>query len=160
MTILTAKIMQFVVALLLTASLISAYDILVRKVRGLEPIENWFHVKQIYVADVGTGEDVSVLYDRDIIKPFKGTYTVKVAEINDTGTGFPLCDNSEVVNYTPKGKAAVRVITLSEFVGEPCTLKDGRYRVEAAWFIERDGYDDEIVESVSNVFSVGPVAAK
>ena len=72
-----------------------------------------------------------VLQDRTVHsdRPF---YANWAAEVIDATTGETICEGNGAAVYSP-GRSEVR-LPLAKWVGEPCMLPPGSYRISASWY--------------------------
>jgi len=119
-----------------------------------EPIDNWLVIKSIQVPDHVLGEDAAVIYDREIKRPFIGTWTASVEAV-PANRDF-LCRASGVNDYQPGDALPSGGVTLSLIFGAHCPWYAGNFVLRTAWEIRREGYDIKVVRQTSRVFRVLP----
>lgn len=132
---------------------IYTYDYIATQAKNNEPIGNWFEVTQLYIPDFKVGEDVSIIYDRDIKQAYSAKWEVEIQKIEKEGL-FAACSNDGISNPDPTKVLPPEGVTLSWFMQKECKLAAGEYRVSVTWHIQRDGYKEVDVEAVSNIFTV------
>ena len=103
--------------------------------RNRAPVEDYFEIRQLAVPDFHIGEDPKIVYDRSIHKPFRGEWA---ASLEVVGTLYQSCANSATVDYSPDRKLPDGGPSLSWFMGKPCFLTAGDYRLSVCWVIERE----------------------
>jgi len=100
------------------------------------------------------GEPLYLFYRRAIHRPFTGRYAVTV-ELERGG--FPVCDNSTDHLYRPKPNMQLTiVVSLADFVGEPCALAPGDYVLRATWWLFLPWHHEQAITRESGVFTILP----
>ncbi len=117
----------------------------------------WFDPQTVYVADSVTGEAVVLVVDREIKRPFKGSYTATVRALNSATV---ICDASGALNYDPKSSLPDPV-TLAwwAYSDARChgpNLPAGEYVLTTTWTIKSPFrvLPDKSVSVISNPFRI------
>ncbi len=92
--------------------------------------EKYFVVNAVVVTSGPAGDDLDVIYDREVRKAFIGNWNVK---IKDVDTGLIECEGSGESYYDTSDK--VGNVTLSWYVGKKCGLTQGDYLMTTKWLI-------------------------
>jgi hypothetical protein len=163
--IIKRNIMEFVVGLMLALAVIIPLQIvgLVEDIKKLKAentsADDYFVVNGLIVADAIQGEEVKVIYDRKVVRPFRGTWTVAVQSLpNASGINYGVCNGSGTTDYQVSTKLP-ETVNLGWFVtGENgrCVLPPGKYIIRASWEIELDYGVRKFVRQASNVFQIFP----
>lgn len=128
---------------------------LVEAERAATPAHDWFVVRNVNVPDFIEGADPLMVYDREVIKPFNGTWNVDIRQVSG-GTQFNICTGSGVSSYKPSEKLPAAGVLLSYFIGKKCDLPPGTYIMEATWELRPPGYPTKETSFTSNQFQVLP----
>lgn len=124
---------------------------------AIAPTE-WFEVHELYVPDFKSGEDPLLFYDRDIRKPFQGFWVVEVERREATPSEdrfFAACTGNGINSYEPTDYIDPEKVTWSWFIGEPCKVGPGVYRMVVTWDMKAEGQDRvKRYKRLSNVFTV------
>ncbi len=148
-----------ILAIIIGIGIVYAWDWFDRAARNAEPPENWYVVRNIYVADFEEGNtQAPVIYDREIRRPFFGEWIV---EIHPVGRQENACPGSTgKSHYEPKDELPASGVTLDWYLGKPCALRAGQYVMRTYWKIQAANYPQKEVTFTSNVFSVYPKGAQ
>lgn len=123
--------------------------------RAAAHVHEWFVVRNVSVPDFMEGADPLIVYDREVYKPFNGTWNVDIRKVSG-GTQFNICIGSGVSSYKPSEKLPAAGVLLSYFVGKKCDLPPGTYIMEATWELRPPGYPIKETSFTSNQFQVLP----
>lgn len=151
--------------LLLVVSIFFSYKVSTIYYNSL-PITDWFQVNQIAVQTTTVGQEPNILYDREIKKPFRATYTVRLERVSEDNSIELMCTGSDTVDYKTN-TGIPSVVTLTWFLGHECNvyyknhfqsfLPIGQYRLTVTWRIFRLGYEEVELEAHSNLFTIKPL---
>ena len=120
--------------------------------RDAAPVTDWFVVRNLAVADGVTGEDLPAIYDREIKKPFGGTW---FAEVHDVQTQALACPPGKSgAYYEPKDVLPQAGVTLSWLMDRKCELGPGQYYLEITYLVTPANYPTKDYRAVSNVFTI------
>jgi hypothetical protein len=115
------------------------------------PTSEWFVVRKINVATAKQGDNPSVVYDREIKKPFTGDWIVEIVRTKDE---FTICTGSGTNRYEPKDALPKAGVDLIWLVGKDCKLPVGEYTLQAHWKVKPDDYPEKSLRIVSDIFEV------
>lgn len=125
-----------------------------REAKNAEPIENWFEVKSIHVPDFSVDEarEAKVTYgDRQVKRgPVNYQWTVK-AEAVPEDRNF-LCVASG--RRDARQGEQIPSVPITDFMN--CKWREGDFRLDHSWAIDRPGYAMKVYRQSSNVFHVRP----
>ena len=115
--------------------------------------EYWMRVNSVTVPDTATGQMPQMVIDRQIVRPFQGTWYVMVRQQH--GTGW-------VITCAANGGGNYRVdallpdpVTLDWWTEGKCkTLDPGRYQISTSWNISPKSGADKRLLVESNIFEV------
>lgn len=142
---------------LLTSWIVARED---RRFDDLPPTE-WFEVFEIYVPDHEVGSNPIVGYDREIKVNFDGFWIAEVQQRNllkGSETGFfAACSGSGTNHYETTDYLDPDLVTWEWFLGRPCVVPPGTYRIVVTYDMRRPG-DTRVkrYRVLSNVFEVTP----
>lgn len=144
----------------LIAGVIYSYMV---SVKNAAPPTEWFAVKDISVPDFVQGDDPPVIYNRQILKPFYGDWSVEIHGTNES-TDYAICAGSGSAYYEPKENLPDTGVSMSWFFGyeawKGCSLNDGQYVLQTHWKIRPIGYPEKEYSMTSNIFRVLPKGAQ
>ncbi len=115
------------------------------------PATDWFYVQSINVADGYAGQDIPIIYDRVIKKPFIGQWFVEIKRAADQVT---VCRGDGVARYDPADQLPEGGVTLDWITGKKCPLPPGQFFLEAYYSIKPDNYPDKSYRVASNLFTL------
>jgi hypothetical protein len=129
--------LEFAIAWLLFTAVVLSYNYIKQQQRELAPLDEYFIVRQIAVPNFPVGQNPVMIYDRTVNKQFRGHYTV---EVQEAGTLQPIeeCTGSFDINYDPDKQLPEGGPTLFWFIGHPCNIPIGPYRLQACWDVYRE----------------------
>ena len=125
----------------------------------LVPVSRWFEVHGVSVSDTAMGSSPKVTVDRQIHRPFTGSWTVTLRR--ELGDGFTaVCTRNGRNDYRP-GSALPADTDLRWWMAIPpgpeCRrITPGRYIVTILWRVEAEGLPSKVVRAESNVFEIRP----
>lgn len=118
------------------------------------PASYWFSVDKVAVSGVAyEGEEVQLSVIRDITRPFRGEYSVVVENLDSREIE---CDGFADLDYDPS-RNLPKPLTLSWWVGDPCILPAGEYKMITEWEVKGtpfDAFDKDV--KIDTHFSVLP----
>jgi hypothetical protein len=125
------------------------------------PPTEWFEVSELFVPDHEVGDDPLVVYDREIKTPFQGFKAVEVERRDgslDRERFLASCVGSGLDFYNPDDSLDPASVTWSWFIGRPCVVPPGTYRLVATWDMRSPEFDPvKRYKVLSNVFTVHPL---
>ena len=120
--------------------------------------EEWFEVIELYVPDHEAGEDPLLAYDRDIRADFRGYWVVEIKNRNalvNGGRFFTACSGNGASDYDPGDVLDPAKVTWTWFIGRPCEVPPGIYRMEVTWDMKVPESDKaKRYTALSNAFRV------
>lgn len=124
--------------------------------RDAVPASEWFAIKEVFVPDHVMGEDPQMIYDREILQPFRGFWIVEVQERSAGTLSYTACTGSGVNDYDLDDHLPGDTVDLSWFVGRECKLAPGAYRLRVSIDKSRPGWPVKHTLAYSNLFTVSP----
>lgn len=121
------------------------------------PSEDWFEVSEIYVPDHVFGSNPDMLYDREIKVDHRGFWVVEVQQVMSGGEGGLFqnaCTGSGVNDYDLTDFLAEDTVTWQWFVGRPCRVPPGTYRIQLTRDMMIPGQPIKKTRNFSNTFKV------
>jgi hypothetical protein len=119
------------------------------------PAEEFFEPIQLNIPDFSVGQNPVIFYDRIIHKEFVANWVVEVQLIQDNGQTIAVCTGNGHNIYQPEKGLPEEGATFAWFIGAPCSIAPGSYRMVANWSIERPAAVGNVeTRIVSNVFQV------
>ena len=147
-----------VLALLVAFGVVWLWNWFDHSTRQAEPAENWFMVRNIYVADFEEGNTKApVVYDREIRRPFTGSW---VAEVHPVSRQETLCAGQGTARYEPSDQLPETGVSLDWYLQAECILPPGQYIIKTYWTLKPANYPEKEVTLTSNVFNVYPKGAQ
>lgn len=116
----------------------------------------WFEVREIFVPDHVEGSNPQVIYDRAIHEEFRGFWVVEVQRREPDGTTYMVCSGSGVNDYEPEASIPENRVAWAWFIGRPCVIPEGAYRLRVSYDLTRLGWPLKQIVVVSNNFRVLP----
>ena len=121
---------------------------------------DYFIVNNVHVGDAEEGEDHRVIYDRIVVRPFRGRWIAGVFSVPTEagGTTYGVCNGSSEVDYKPSVVLPKTGVTLTWYMESDCvkTLPPGKYTLRTVWEIQLPGEVVKRVRYTSNIFEVLP----
>lgn len=98
----------------------------------LLPASPWYRLDSVTVADFRQGEEASITIEREIVRPFSGTYQVTIWP--EGGDSY-VCIGTDKLDYTEPKQGALRNKTLSWWAANqrpPClaNMPPGKYQMQ------------------------------
>lgn len=141
-------------ALLLAVGVITFAEQAQRAYRHTIPAAAWFEINEIYIPDFRVGEDPQIIYDRSILEWFLGFWIVDVQRKQANGMWATICTGNGTSEYEPSEVIENNRVTLEWFLGRPCPLSVGTYRLKSTWSLSRPGWQPKTVFHTSNEFTI------
>jgi hypothetical protein len=117
--------------------------------------ENWYDVQSVVVLDAPEGQVPRMSVTRFIHKPFTAEWVATVRALTTDGL-VTMCVGTGRSQYLPEAKLPSD-IDLTWWLGKPCPLTPGKYKVDTHWTLEIPGYQGpREVTARSNIFVVTP----
>ena len=151
---------EIIVAVILATVLIVPWmtmnlinDISRLQVQMTEP-EDYLIVRGITVRDSVEGTDPVLIYDRTIVRPFRGKWIAGIfLLLDETGANYGVCNNSGEADYQPETTLPATV-KLAWYIERDCKLEPGKYVLKTTWEIKLPHDVTKYVRATSNVFEV------
>lgn len=140
----------FVAAVAVTVAWFKWVDV----AKNAAPVSDWFIANEIHIPPHVEGENPFMTYDREVLKPFVGTWVVDIRAVGVKTAA--VCTGSGTSKYEPDEPVPANGVTLSWYIGKDCKLPPGEYVAETDWEIRPEGYPTKHERRVSNVFQVLP----
>lgn len=123
--------------------------------RLIDP-SDYFVVNNVHVEDAVRGGDPTVIYDRIVVRTFRGRWIAGVFSLPEQqgAEAYGVCNNSGEVEYKPSVKLPITGVTLSWFIEKDCKLEPGKYVLRTVWELL---FPEGVVKRVrftSNVFTI------
>lgn len=120
------------------------------------PASSWLSYRSVTVDNVHLGAPITMTADREIVRPFLGSWTATVKEWRGEWQSRG-CSGRGTADYTPDSRLP-RDLNLSWWMGPVCsTLPVGKYKLITTWVINLPGpMPDKRVTIESNVFEIMP----
>lgn len=116
----------------------------------------WFEVREIFVPDHVEGSNPLLIYDRVIREEFRGFWVVEVQRREADGLTHMVCSGSGVNDYEPEDTIPDSRVAWDWFIGRPCIIPPGPYRLRVSYDLTRIGWPVKTVVAISNNFYVLP----
>jgi len=121
--------------------------------RAAVPASAWFEISELFVPDHGVGSNPDMIYDRQVKVPFRGFWIAEVQRRESKGFSTE-CTGSGVKEYSPEGFTSNRPVKWDTFLGRPCPLSPGTYRIVVSYDLFRAGFPVKRYSHKSNKFTV------
>lgn len=122
------------------------------------PSTDWFELRELYIPDHAQGSDPIMVYDRRIKQDHRGFWVAEVQRVNPNGRAGVfqnVCTGSGVADYdTTDVLGPDNTVNWSWFLGRPCRVGPGAYRVQLSRDMVVSGYPVKSQRTVSNIFHV------
>lgn len=138
----------FVLALVWLTLLLAAH---------LWPASTWLEVRNVIAGPARAGEPVPMIVDREISRPFLGTWTVTVRKWGEDGAVIYCTANGASLYNTTVDLP--RDLTLDWWTNGKCpALSAGKYAIDTTWRIDPmlPFLPAKHVQRESNIFQVAP----
>lgn len=150
------RFFEIAAALFIVYSILNVSDRVSYRERDLIPAEAWFTVNEIYVPDYKVGSNPALIYDRIVKEPFQGFWIAEVQREEPNGLFSPACSGSGISDYEPSDYIPNNTVDWEWFIGRPCAVGPGTYRLRVSWYMKRIGWPEKLTVAYSNVFRVRP----
>ncbi len=123
----------------------------------LWPASAWFEVRSVSAGPTKAGERVPMIVDREVNRPFLGTWTVTIRKWSEDGPVI-YCTATGTSQYSTAADLP-RDLTLHWWTDGKCpALTEGRYVIGTAWRIDPmlPFLPTKHVQVESNIFEVTP----
>lgn len=123
------------------------------------PATDWIAVNALTVDDTITGRDPRIVYRRDILKDFAGTFNATVYQYanSEDRTGTVYCQGNGGSDYKAGRDLPPKAASLSWVMNReamPCQFENGIYKLVITWLIYPDHYPAKMLRVESNFFKV------
>jgi hypothetical protein len=122
------------------------------------PASDWFELRELYVPDHAQGSDPLMVYDRVIKEDHRGFWVAEVQKVKPDGRSGVfqnVCSGSGVAEYeTTDVLGPDNAVSWSWFLGRPCRVQPGNYRILLSRDMVVPGYPVKSQRSVSNIFRI------
>lgn len=124
---------------------------------SIAPTE-WMEVTELFVPDHEVGSNPLLAYDRIVKENFRGYWVAEIKSrdsyVSD-GRFFTACSGNGASDYDTEDLIDPAKTSWEWFVGRPCKIPPGVYRIEVTWDMKVPGFDQAKRYTVlSNPFRV------
>jgi hypothetical protein len=117
-------------------------------------VSEWFVVNEIFVPDHVQGENPLIVYDREIRVDVRGFWLVEVQRRDIDGLTYTACSGPGVNDYEITDIIPDQTVTWEWFIGRPCVVDPGVYRLRVRYDFTRSGWPAKQLVVLSNVFTI------
>lgn len=149
-----SRIIELTVAVLMASAVIQVGEIVSDRQRESVAASSWMRVNEVYVPDFRAGESPTIIYDRTVLEQFEAFWIVEVQKKTDTGLWATVCSGSGVNSYDPTEIIENNTVTWDWYIGQPCRVEPGRYRLRSTYTMSRPNWPAKRVFNLSNEFVV------
>lgn len=134
------------------------YDKLDAIQSNLVDTNDYFIVNNVHVADAKEGGNPKVIYDRLVVRDFRGQWIASVRRVaeREGDPAYGVCNNSQPVDYKKSTVLPKTGVDLEWYIEKDCKLKPGRYFLKTIWEIFLPGQVIKRVRYSSNIFTIHP----
>lgn len=148
------RFFELLAALGLASFVIVISQAVAERQQELVPANSWLMVNEIFVPDFLSGQDVVLIYDRNILEPFEGFMIAEVQSQSSTGLWLTMCSGSTVRDFFPGEVIENNTVSWSWFIGNACEVDPGQYRLRVTYTMTRPGWPAKRIFVLSNRFNV------
>tara|TARA_Y100000593_G_scaffold83521_1_gene157494 strand:- start:18960 stop:19481 length:522 start_codon:yes stop_codon:yes gene_type:complete len=149
-----ARFTELVIAVVMATAIISLAGQINEQQRDAVSPDAWLRINEVYVPDYPAGEPPMILYDRVIRENFTGFWIVEVQRKTKTGLWSTACSGNGVNEYDPAEVIENNRVTWEWYIGKPCIVDTGVYRLKTTYDMTRPGWPAKRLFSLSNEFIV------
>ena len=121
--------------------------------RAAVPASAWFEVSELFVPDHKRRSNPDMIYDRLVKVEFRGFWIAEVQLREDKGFSTE-CTGSGVNEYRPGEFTTGVPVTWGWFLGRPCPVSPGTYRVVVSYDMFKPGFPVKRYSTISNTFTI------
>lgn len=121
--------------------------------RAAVPASDWFEVSELFVPDHQRGSNPGMIYDRRAKVEFRGFWIAEVQRREDKGFSTE-CTGSGVKEYRPGDFTTGIPVTWGWFLGRPCPVSQGTYRIIVSYDMFKPGFPVKRYGAISNTFTI------
>jgi len=119
------------------------------------PVENWYEIRSVYVADADYPNSPSMVIDRTIHEAVRGNWIVTVMKQREDSDQFFLhCTAVGTADYTPKNVLPLTVDLDWWTWPLKCELPVGTYYISTLHIFHPEGYPFKESRISSNIFNI------
>jgi hypothetical protein len=148
------RLMEVGAAAMIVIGILYVGNLFNERQRDLTPPGSWFRVNDLYVPDHEQGTNPEIIYDRIVDEPFQAFWVVEVQREEPGGLFSLHCQGSGVNDYEPMDYIPENKVTWEWFIGKPCVVPPGNYRLRASWTMRKPGWPEKVTVRTSNLFRV------
>lgn len=148
------RLAEVTVALLLFYLVVNSVAYVREYRRSAVPASAWFEVFELFVPDHEKGSNPLVIYDRTIHEAFRGFWIVEVQRRDSEELAWTECSGAGLNDYEPTDILPERGVTWEWFLGRPCTVGPGSYRLRVSYEMTKPNWPTKHMVVVSNTFRV------
>lgn len=148
------RLVEVTVALTLAFMVIQLSSAIGQKQKALVPVSAWFVVNEVFVPDHEYGTNPLMVYDRSIKEDFRGFWIVEVQRLGREGLWSNECSGSGTSDYDITDFIVGNQVKWGWFIGRPCAVSPGDYRLRIGWTLRRLGWPEKELAAFSNTFTV------
>lgn len=138
------------------SALLGMWFALTLLVVALIPASWWFVVNSVHVDSVPFGAPITMTVDREIQRPFLGTFTATLKQWQ--GGWVSMCYATRTLDYTPESKLPADMDLGWWTDGECASLLPGKWMLITTWTIESFGWlPSKQVTFVAEPFEIGAI---
>lgn len=150
------RLLEIMVAFIAANLTVQFYDSIGKRQREALPSSAWFEVNEVYVPDHEAAANPTMVYDRVIREDFTGFWIVEVQRIRGDGLFENACSGFGTNHYSVEEVIANNEVTWEWFIGRPCRVEPGEYRLRVSWSMKKPGWPEKEAVAFSNQFTVTP----
>lgn len=152
------KLVELLLAVIVAYMVVQVSLLIGARNKNLLPASAWFQVNDIFVPDHTTGTNPTMIYDRSVREDFKGFWIVEVQQVRTDGLFSHACGGFGTSLYSTDEVIEKNEVTWDWFIGRPCAVAPGHYRLRVSYAMRRTGWPEKELTAISNVFTVHPRA--
>ena len=141
-------------ALVLVAGVVQLSTAFDERHRDRVPVSDWFEVDEIYVPDHKAGSNPLMIYDREVNRDFTGFWIAEVQRVKPGALFQHECSGFGTSQYSTDETIENNEVTWEWFLGRPCAIPPGRYRLRVSYTLKVAGWPEKDLTVTSNVFTV------
>lgn len=145
---------ELAVALVLVTGVVQLSSFAGDQKKDRLPVGAWFEVGEIYVPDHAAGSNPLMIYDRTIREGFTGFWIAEVQRVKANGLFQHECSGFGTSQYSTDEIIENNEVTWEWFLGRPCEVPPGRYRIRTSYTLKRAGWPEKEMTAISNIFTV------
>ena len=148
------RLLELTAALMLTYLVIQLSVAVGQRQKDVLPASAWFAVNEVYVPDHAEGSNPFMIYDRSIRENVRGFWIAEVQRVGSDGLFQNECSGFGTSDYDTTEVIVDNTVSWEWFIGRPCAVPPGRYRIRVSYTLKRAGWPEKEVLAFSNTFTV------